>query len=164
MPTSKYTKSKVKEAISKSKSWADVCRHFGVKPSTGGQTHVTKRAKEYGLDFSHFIGQGWRKGQTFKREWVPAKKYLKKGSIIHSHGLKLKLFREKIKEQKCERCGLTHWQGEPSVLELDHINGDHSDNRLLNLMILCPNCHSLKTREQRRSKRSLVAKRFTQQF
>ncbi|MDE1988391.1 MAG: HNH endonuclease, partial [Patescibacteria group bacterium] len=29
-------------------------------------------------------------------------------------------------------------------LELDHINGDRHDNRLENLRILCPNCHSLK--------------------
>ena len=25
---------------------------------------------------------------------------------------------------------------------LDHINGDNTDNRIENLKILCPNCHS----------------------
>ncbi|KKQ13143.1 MAG: hypothetical protein US27_C0015G0001, partial [Candidatus Moranbacteria bacterium GW2011_GWF1_36_78] len=29
-------------------------------------------------------------------------------------------------------------------LELDHINGDSKDNRIKNLRVLCPNCHSLK--------------------
>ena len=27
-------------------------------------------------------------------------------------------------------------------LQLDHINGDHHDNRIENLRFLCPNCHS----------------------
>ena len=31
----------------------------------------------------------------------------------------------------------------PARCDLDHVNGDHTDNRLENLRILCPNCHSL---------------------
>ena len=46
------------------------------------------------------------------------------------------------KEQKCEKCGLTEWMGKPIVLQLDHINGDNRDNRIENLRLLCPNCHS----------------------
>ena len=43
---------------------------------------------------------------------------------------------------KCEKCGLSEWQGEPLICELHHINGDSTDNRIENLIILCPNCHS----------------------
>ena len=39
-------------------------------------------------------------------------------------------------------CGLSEWINGKLVLELDHINGDHTDNRIENLRYLCPNCHS----------------------
>lgn len=43
----------------------------------------------------------------------------------------------------CAECGISgDWNGKPLTLQLDHINGKHSDNRIENLRILCPNCHS----------------------
>jgi ribosomal protein L24E len=34
------------------------------------------------------------------------------------------------------------WEGLPLVLQIDHVNGDWSDDRQENLRFLCPNCHS----------------------
>lgn len=34
------------------------------------------------------------------------------------------------------------WNNKPLVLQLDHINGVSSDNRIENLRIVCPNCHT----------------------
>jgi len=42
----------------------------------------------------------------------------------------------------CLRCGLNEWLGEPLTLELDHADGNHSNNDRSNLRVLCPNCHS----------------------
>ena len=57
--------------------------------------------------------------------------------------LRWRLFHDKIKEQKCEICGTSSWQGHQLSLILDHINGINNDHRLENLRIVCPNCDSL---------------------
>ena len=45
-------------------------------------------------------------------------------------------------DYRCSCCGLSEWNAKPITLHLDHINGDHHDNRMENLRLLCPNCHS----------------------
>lgn len=56
--------------------------------------------------------------------------------------LKLRLITEGIKTGACEICGLVDWCGAPLTMALHHINGDRLDNRVENLQLLCPNCHS----------------------
>lgn len=58
-----------------------------------------------------------------------------------SHKLRVRLIKEGIKEDKCEICGVTDWNGKPLSKHLDHIDGNHYNNELINLRILCPNCH-----------------------
>ena len=52
------------------------------------------------------------------------------------------LVNEGVKEYKCEICGISNWNGKYITLVLHHIDGEHSNNKLENLQILCPNCHS----------------------
>ena len=47
-----------------------------------------------------------------------------------------------LKDNRCELCGIDSWRGEPLSLALHHVNGDPNDNRLVNLELQCPNCHS----------------------
>lgn len=146
----KYNKENLQDAVNNSKSFADVCRIFSIKQSTGAQSYLTKKIKEFCIDTSHFDGNAWRRGKIFKKEWVDVNQYLVNGSKIGSHKLKKRLFREGIKEKKCESCGISEWLGEEVVLELDHIDSNHNNNELCNLQILCPNCHALKTRKSRK--------------
>ena len=56
--------------------------------------------------------------------------------------LKRYLYREGIKEEKCEECGIKEWNNKIISFDLEHIDGNSSNNLVENLKILCPNCHS----------------------
>lgn len=89
-----------------------------------------------------YKGNRGLKGIKVSTNYKTAEEYAK-GNCIKSHKLKLKLIKDGVKENKCEICGVTEWQGKPLPLELHHIDGDHYNNDLSNLQILCPNCHSI---------------------
>ncbi len=61
---------------------------------------------------------------------------------FQSFKLKNKLIKEGIKENRCEVCNISEWNGKVINCELDHIDGNSRNHRLENLRILCPNCHS----------------------
>jgi len=56
--------------------------------------------------------------------------------------LKKFILKNGLKEHKCEECGIIEWNNKPLSLELDHTDGIRSNNKLENLKLLCPNCHS----------------------
>ena len=60
----------------------------------------------------------------------------------NTYKLKNRLFKENLKKNKCEICGLDSWCGEHISCELDHIDGNPRNHLLSNLRIICPNCHS----------------------
>ncbi len=134
-------------AVSSSHSYRQVIRKLGLRAAGGNYDQIKKYIQEYSLDTKHFKGKAWNKGMRGIGKFrIPLKDILVKGNDYQSFKLKKRLFAAKLKEQKCEECGwakLTNYGYLP--LELDHINGDHHDNRLENLRILCPNCHSLKS-------------------
>ncbi len=142
MKLHKYSLEQLKTAIKTSTSMRQVLIKVDVAPYGGNYDVLKKALNHFSLDTSHFSGQAWNKGKTLSAK-VSTEQYLSNEKPIQSFKLKNRLLKEKIFEAKCFNCETSHWLGEPIPLELDHINGNNKDNSLLNLRLLCPNCHAL---------------------
>lgn len=141
MKLKKYTLEELKVAVATSYSKRQVLDKLGIVPAGGNYQTLRKALKEFNLDTSHFKGQGWNKGMKFspRRDII---EYLSNKYSISSHKLRKRLLSEKYFKSKCYCCNLASWNGKPIPLELEHIDGNHLNNNLNNLTILCPNCHA----------------------
>jgi len=131
-------------AVRESATISEVLRSLGYQPNGGMHRMIVGKIKNLRLDSSHLLGQGWSRGQKRPhRRAIPLEDVLVANSTyLNSGSLKRRLIAAGLKQPECEECGLRDWRSQPLSLQLDHINGDHTDNRLENLRILCPNCHA----------------------
>jgi hypothetical protein len=116
--------------------WDEVQRYYDEGHS------ITDCQRHFGFARKTFMDAAARGAVKSRPQRLPAATYLTMDQVQHRGTIKRALLRERLKDYRCELCGISEWLGRPLSLALHHINGNGRDNRLENLQLLCPNCHT----------------------
>lgn len=143
----KSSKEEFQTVCSNCSSLADIMRHFGVRPEAGNYQTLKRRIKEDQTDISHIrLGLSNCKGRFPITRYTEekARRALEIGSITNRSQIKILCVRYNILDNKiCAICAHPDkWNDKPLVMQLDHIDGNSSNNLLSNFRFVCPNCHT----------------------
>jgi hypothetical protein len=131
------------DVIKKSNNKTEVLESIGLPINGGNYNTLTSFINDQNVDISHFQ---IKKSSKTKKLIVYKNIHdvlIENSPYKSTNHLKDRLYKELIKERKCELCGQDEmWLGNKMALILDHINGINNDNRLENLRIVCPNCNA----------------------
>ena len=115
--------------------WDEVQRYYDEGHS------ITECQVRFGFARATFVS-AVRRGDVVSRPQAMPIEILLAGRKRNRTNVKRRLLAEGLLQNRCYECGVSDWRGAPLALELHHLNGDGGDNRLENLTLLCPNCHS----------------------
>jgi 5-methylcytosine-specific restriction endonuclease McrA len=165
------TRDKVRKLLEAGKTSAEIARQLGLSPATicyhkrrlgfpldvrGARRHDWEEIQRL-YDAGHSLRQCQAEFGFSRKSWydavqrgaivprpqaAPIEEILRRDRKRDRHHVKSRLLAAGLKTNECEECGLTEWRDEPISMALHHVNGDGRDNRIENLALLCPNCHS----------------------
>lgn len=127
--------------VNESENFHELCKKLGYSNTSGSMKEVIKNILiERNINYDHFTpSKSNKKFHVYTDEEL----FSKNSPYSNNTMLKERFIRLNLKEYKCEFCGnCGEWNGKKLILQLDHIDGDHSNNEVSNLRFLCPNCHS----------------------
>lgn len=130
---------KIKDAVKDSINFAEVLDKLQISIKGNNRKTLKRILDEENIDYSHFTGRARDYSKPLVKD---INYYLTNQGYISTSNLKQKLYKLGLKENRCECCNITEWNGNPLVMQLHHIDGNPKNNSLENLQILCPNCHA----------------------
>lgn len=144
-PVWQISEIKFKEIVLKSHTYKEMLQQLNLDYLSGGNYKTLKaRINKEKIDIS-YLKQRRNKitKENLKKTRTPLEKILVENSSFCRQTMKKRLLEGNFLQEKCSNCGIgNQWNGEPLILQLEHKNGVNNDNRIENLCLLCPNCHS----------------------
>jgi hypothetical protein len=128
----------VHEAVSRSTSLTQALQLLGLRAAGGNFRALHEACGRFDLEPP--VCTSWQPppSEATSDDLV----FCENSSYMNRNQIKARLLRSGV-PNKCAACGLgPRWNGRPLVLQLEHVNGVFNDNRIGNLALLCPNCHS----------------------
>jgi hypothetical protein len=158
------TRQQLEPLVRECTSVAGVLLRLGLPQQGRPHRDVKAKLAALELDTQHFRGAGWSRGETrathpsvdrafLKRTRPDEEVFVENAPPTNGSKIVKRLLRRGV-PYGCALCGIYEWRGNRLVLHLDHINGVNNDNRLTNLRLLCPNCHSQTDTYGRRNSRA----------
>lgn len=135
-------KHQVTEAIRKCSSVKECLQYLGLRAAGGNYEQFYLWCDRHKL-----VPPVWDRSAEllayYRKNGIPLSSILVENSSYNRGNLKRRLIIGGVLEEKCDICKMSpNWNGKALSLQLDHRNGVHNDNRIENLRLLCPNCHS----------------------
>jgi hypothetical protein len=135
----------IQETVKQSISIRQCLLSLGIAGQGGNYRIFHRYIKKHGIDTSHFLGMAANRGKKhtdLNRAKIFTIQDMFINPHISSHKLRKRLISDNIFPHQCSYCQFSNWNDQPIPLELDHIDGNHQNNQLINLRLLCPNCHA----------------------
>lgn len=140
------SKIELQQLIDTSSSYGEILRTLNLSNKGGNPKTLKARIVEEQLDCSLLNANRRKENLESIFSNRPCKSIEELLVVDSNHNrstLKKRLLKEGLLKNQCYICGqLPEWNGKPLALQIDHMNGVSNDNRLENLRILCPHCHS----------------------
>jgi hypothetical protein len=139
-----WSKEHLESKVNESNCWFEWLRNLNIPDRGCNYRTLKNKASIYNIDTSHFNYHYAKthNGRTLNKD--------KSNDEIFNDSIKRKT--STIKKEyinrfldgipRCENCNIKNWDNKPIVFQLHHKDGNHLNNNIENLVLLCPNCHS----------------------